>query len=415
MRSPHPGNEAHRLANLQAYEILDTEQEQNWDDLAALAAYICETPISAISFVDQERQWFKSVVGLQTRETSRDVAFCAYAILQSEPLIIPNALEDPRFANNALVQEEPEIRFYAGAPIISEEGFELGSICVIDRKPRELRPAQIEALKTLSRQVSTLLNMHKQNQALQIAKAKAEKLTQAKSDFIALLSHELRTPLNAIMGYGELLLEEDLHEQMQKDVGKILNAGQQLLCLINNLLDLSKIEAGKMQSYLEYVSLKTLIQDICETLAPLFKKQQNELFLHFPAETEELQWFTDIQKLTQILYNLLSNANKFTANGSINVSLKRTAQELQIAIQDTGIGMDSEHLNRLFQSFSQGDALTTRNYGGTGLGLALSQECAGLLAGRIEAQSTKGQGSLFSLYLPSLDAQHPSVSTTPNA
>lgn len=267
----------------------------------------------------------------------------------------------------------------------------------------------------MSRQVSTLLNMHKQNQALQMAKAKAEKLTQAKSDFIALLSHELRTPLNAIMGYGELLLEENLHEQMQKDVGKILNAGQQLLCLINNLLDLSKIEAGKMQSYLEYVALKTLIQGICETLAPLFKKQQNELFLHFPAETGGLQWFTDIQKLTQILYNLLSNANKFTTKGSINVTLKLTAQELQIAIQDTGIGMDSEHLSRLFQSFSQGDALTTRNYGGTGLGLALSQECAGLLDGRIEAQSTKGKGSLFSLYLPTLDSQHPSVSARPNA
>lgn len=404
MSPPKPANEAQRLENLQTYAILDTAQEQIWNDLAELAAYICETPISAISFVDQERQWFKSVIGLETRETSRDMAFCAYAILQPEPLIIPNTLADPRFEKNELVLQEPEIRFYAGAPIISEEGFELGSICVIDRQPRELKPEQIEALKSLSRQVSSLLNMHKQNLALQMAKAKAEKLTQAKSDFIALLCHELRTPLNAIMGYGELLLEENLHEQMQKDVGKILNAGEQLLRLINNLLDLSKIEAGKMQSYLEYVSLKNLIQDICETLAPLFKKQQNELLLHFSTETEELHWFTDIQKLTQILYNLLSNANKFTANGSIHVTLTLTEQELQIAIQDTGIGMDSEHLSKLFQSFSQGDALTTRNYGGTGLGLALSQECAGLLGGRIEAQSQKGKGSRFNLYLPPLGA-----------
>jgi signal transduction histidine kinase len=404
MSPPQPANEAQRLENLQTYAILDTAQEQIWNDLAELAAYICETPISAISFVDQERQWFKSVIGLETRETSRDMAFCAYAILQPEPLIIPNTLADPRFEKNELVLQEPKIRFYAGAPIISEEGFELGSICVIDRQPRELKPEQIEALKSLSRQVSSLLNMHKQNLALQMAKAKAEKLTQAKSAFIALLSHELRTPLNAIMGYGELLLEENLHEQMQKDVGKILNAGEQLLRLINNLLDLSKIEAGKMQSYLEHVPLKKLIQDICETLAPLFKKQQNELFLHFPIETEELQWFTDIQKLTQILYNLLSNANKFTANGSIHLTLTQTAQELQIAIQDTGIGMDSEHLSKLFQSFSQGDALTTRNYGGTGLGLALSQECARLLGGRIEVQSQKGKGSQFNLYLPLLGA-----------
>ncbi|MGE3727704.1 MAG: ATP-binding protein [Candidatus Sericytochromatia bacterium] len=402
MSPPLPKNELSRLENLQAYQILDTVQEQNWNDLAELAAYICQTPISAISFVDQKRQWFKSMIGLGTRETSRDMAFCAYAILQSEPLIVPNALEDPRFENNELVLFEPEIRFYAGAPIISEEGFELGSICVIDRQPRELTPEQIEALKTLSRQVSTLLKTHKQNLDLQAAKAKAEKLTQAKSDFIALLSHELRTPLNAIMGYSELLLEEELQPQMQKDVEKIFNAGEHLLRLINNLLDLSKIEAGKMQFYLEHVPLKSLVNDICETLTPLLKKNNNQLNLHCLPEQAGQLWYTDIQKLTQILYNLLSNANKFTSNGTISIDLHLDVQELQIAIRDTGIGMNAEHLGNLFQSFSQGDALTTRNYGGTGLGLALSQECAAILGGRIEVKSEKGQGSVFTLHLPCL-------------
>lgn len=404
MSVPLPDNEPERLANLHTYHILDTAQEQNWDDLVELAAYICETPISAISFVDQQRQWFKSSKGLQTRETDRNIAFCAHAILQTEPLIVPNALEDPRFKHNELVLHEPEIRFYAGAPIISAEGYELGSICVLDRQPRELKPPQIEALKALSRQVSSLLNLHKQNLDLQTAKAKAEKLTQAKSDFIALLSHELRTPLNAILGYGELLREESLPTQAQNDVEKILGAGQHLLHLITNLLDLSKIEAGKMQTYLEAVPLKALVLDVCAILEPLFKKNQNQFELLCPPACDTCLWYTDAQKLAQILYNLLSNANKFTHQGHVRVEIKLLQSHLQIEVQDTGVGIENKHLNTLFQSFSQGDVMTTRNYGGTGLGLALSQQFAGLLGGKIEVQSEKNQGSTFRLILPPLSA-----------
>jgi GAF domain-containing protein len=157
MKAPIPDNEAQRLAALKEYHILDTAAEQSYDDITALAAYLCQVPITMISLVDESRQWFKSKLGLNQRETPRDVAFCAHAILQSDPLIVRDALKDPRFADSALVTRSPHIRFYAGFPLGSPEGFALGTLCVIDRKPRQLSAAQKTAMLALARQVMALL------------------------------------------------------------------------------------------------------------------------------------------------------------------------------------------------------------------------------------------------------------------
>jgi GAF domain-containing protein len=157
MKAPIPDNEEARLAALQEYRILDTAAEQAYDDITALAAQICEVPIAMISLVDESRQWFKSKLGLNEQETPRDVAFCAHAILQSEPLIVRDALKDMRFADSALVTRSPHIRFYAGFPLSSPEGFALGTLCAIDRKPRRLSDSQKNAMQALSRQVMALL------------------------------------------------------------------------------------------------------------------------------------------------------------------------------------------------------------------------------------------------------------------
>jgi two-component system, NtrC family, sensor kinase len=172
-------SEVARVAALQRYAILDTEPEQAFDDLALLASYICKTPIALISLVDENRQWFKSRVGLSVLETPREIAFCSAAIQQSDVLVVPDTLEDARFRDNPLVVSEPKISFYAGAPLVTEEGHALGTLCVIDRTPRELSPDQKEALQALSRLVLAQLEFRRN---LALLKEALTDRTQAEHD-----------------------------------------------------------------------------------------------------------------------------------------------------------------------------------------------------------------------------------------
>jgi GAF domain-containing protein len=156
-----PANEAARIAALDKYAILDTDPEQSFDDLTLLASFVCKTPIALISLIDEDRQWFKSRIGIEPSETSRDIAFCSTAILQPDVFVVPDALADDRFRDNPLVVSDPHIRFYAGAPLINEDGFALGTLCVVDRAPRELAPDEREALKALSRLVLAQLEFRR--------------------------------------------------------------------------------------------------------------------------------------------------------------------------------------------------------------------------------------------------------------
>ena len=238
--------------------------------------------------------------------------------------------------------------------------------------------------------------------ALAKAKLVAEATNLAKSQFLANMSHELRTPLNAIIGYSEMSIEEmgDLGvPSLIPDIQKIHGAGQHLLGLINNILDLSKVEAGKIELFLEIFEIPTLLTEVAATLRPMISKNQNTLVIDCPDDIGSMQ--ADITKLRQSLFNLLSNASKFTKNGTITLAVSRTeADWMTFCVTDTGIGMTPEQQAKLFQSFTQADASTTRKYGGTGLGLVITQQFCQLMGGDIQVTSVAGAGTTFTIRLP---------------
>ncbi|MGB3492101.1 MAG: ATP-binding protein [Elainellaceae cyanobacterium] len=547
MRAPSPSDENQRLQKLQCYNVLDTNPEPAYDDLTQLASLICQAPIALISLIDKDRQWFKSVIGLHAQETHRDLAFCAHAILSETTLVIPDATLDPRFADNDLVTGEPHIRFYAGAPLITPDGFILGTLCVIDSQPRTLSQQQIVALEALARQVvnqlelrlnvsrlsqeidernvaeakllkiqyalseaqaiaqlgnwALILNSHRVNVspetlkiyglestttqislddftapihpedldlftqgleqatsgsdcsiemrllrsdgmtryvacrgkpvfddagvmtqvvgtvqditsyktvelALQQAKAKADAASQAKTEFLANMSHELRTPLNAIIGFAQLLdREPDVPMQCRDYISTILNSGNHLLSLINNVLDLSKIEAQHMMLANSTVNLTELLEAIYTMLKQEAIAKGLELEMVFDSALPRYV-YTDSQKLRQILLNLLGNGIKFTNEGSVQltatwvpVSDRQPTPALQLQIEDTGVGIKPDDQHRIFEAFEQTES--SRNASNsTGLGLTLSAHFIQLMKGHLSLESQIDQGTTFWVTLP---------------
>ncbi len=233
----------------------------------------------------------------------------------------------------------------------------------------------------------------------------AEEASKAKSSFLAKMSHELRTPLNAIIGYSEIMkedAEDDNDTRRAEDLDKVLNAARHLLGLINDVLDISKIEAGKMELFLETFDLTKLINEVIATASPLVSKKSNALAVDCPADIGAMH--ADATKLRQMLLNLLSNASKFTEKGTVTLKAVRVIEEdadyMELSVIDSGIGMTPEQLTRLFQAFSQADASTTSKYGGTGLGLAISKQFAQMMQGDITVTSTPGVGSTFTIRMP---------------
>jgi len=236
--------EDRRLEELQRYAILDTPPEQPFERITALAARILDTPISLISFIDRDRQWFKSCFGWDERQTSRDISFCTHVLGSAGPLVVPDATQDARFSNNPLVTNDPYIRFYAGAPLSTSDGQVLGTLCVLDTKPRGLTKDELDTLVDLAAVAvdelelrRSLTNGRDAETTVTEALARAREAEDERRRFLSSMSHELRTPLNAILGFGQLLQAEDLQPEQKEDVDEIVGAARRLLALLNELFE----------------------------------------------------------------------------------------------------------------------------------------------------------------------------------
>ena len=345
------------------------------------------------------------------REIPLEKTFCSIAIESDEPIAIPN-VKKSQYANYPCY-EFSHLESYIASPLFVN-GVKFGTVNFSSTTPRDpFTDDAIELVKLITNWVGVTIE-RKIAQKITIAKETAEAANKTKSNFLANMSHELRTPLTAILGYNEMLIEEavtDDNTHYLADLNRIKIASRHLLSLIDDILDLSKIEAGKMEINTESFALKPLIEEVYNTVMPLIDKNTNTLLLDYDDSISIIK--TDLTKLRQILYNLLSNAGKFTQDGLIKLSVISENIDNEdwvvFSVRDTGIGMSRELLNKLFISFSQAEEPAQgKKYGGTGLGLSITYRLCQLLGGSINVDSVPGVGSTFTVRIPAIvSSQNP--------
>lgn len=396
----HP-REAERLEALRELDILDTPPEESYDRIVELAAEICKTPISTITLIDEDRQWFKAKFGVERSEDPREIAFCAHCILNDTILEVKDASIDPRFKNNPLVTSGPKIRFYAGAPLYSVTGLPIGSLCVIDQNPRELTPTQRKTLIILAKQISSELELRLVNKHLAIQSRKSTLAHDNLQQLFSIISHDLRAPFQGFLGLTKLM--EDSYEEFSRDdiletIGLLSESAHETYTLLENLLEWSTHEVGSIRYHPKNTNLSSIAEAAAEALSSTADKKKISVDIDI---SEDLFVYADPKMIGSILRNLINNSIKFTPdNGQIDLSAQIDGDSVDVSVSDTGIGLSPEQIKMLTDDGSLETSLGTHGERGTGLGLHLVHLFLREHQSSLQVQSTQGEGSTIHFRLP---------------
>jgi signal transduction histidine kinase len=384
------GNESARLAALRNYRILDTPPEASFDSLVRLASSICETPVALITLVDEARQWFKARVGLKLQETERESSFCAYAT-NGRPLTVTDTLNDERFRRNPLVIGPPNIRFYAGIPLVTPEGLSLGAMCVIDSKPRAgLTDHQRQSLELLSRETMLQLELRRAAFELAAAKASIESQNSDLEAFGAAVAHDLRAPVRVIDGFSELLVDQCKNDGTALQyVNRIRTECATTRDIIDALLRLSR--ASLTQLSIERVDLSRIAREAADELHALEPQRTVQLVIQSGISVN-----ADAGMMRLVLFNLLNNAWKATrsiAAARVEFGASISAGRPEYFVRDNGCGFAGDEAPLPPRAFNK------KSESGVGLGLTIVDRIVRRHGGALRAESVKGKGATFAFTL----------------
>ena len=373
-----PKNEDERLKVLKKYSILDSLPEEEYDAITKIASSICDTPIALVSIIDEKRQWFKSNHGMETKETHRDLAFCAHSILNPNEIFeVEDATKDERFFDNPLTTDAPNVIFYAGAPLNTSEGYPLGTLCVIDNKPKKLNDTQKEALNLLANQVVRLFELRKGNAKLKSANKDIVKLNDRLNNFAFRLTHDLKSPINNINFLIDVLKEDhfELFKETQAEnyFNLIADRISYMDNLINDILAYSKVTSKNI--VFNAFNIKNLIKGIIRNI-------DIENKIDFIPENLDTDIFSSKIGLLQVFQNLISNSKKFTDEEKviIKISFSEDTENYNFVYEDNGPGIPKKYWKKVFEMF---ETLHKNSNNNTGVGLSTVKSNIERLGGSI--------------------------------
>lgn len=400
LKYPLPTNELQRVQAVRSYEIFDTEEENDYDALTSIASMICQIPVALITFIDDQRQWFKSHHGTNINENLREYSFCTHTIAaEEEIMVVSDASKDERFANNPMVTGPTKIAFYAGVPLVNSEGYALGTLCVLDQVPRELTADQKNALKILAKQVIDKIELRRKIKELATVNKELELSEQRKSDFLSIVSHELKTPITTLKANLQMLdriKEKPDSPLFPKLVDSCSKNVEKINLMVDDLLNMHRYSENQLELNKTHFSIYDLISICCNHVRI---DDRHELFV---KGDHKIMLYADEHRIEQVLVNLVNNAVKYAPDSrQIDLTVSIVDNNVKVSVKDYGPGIPEDNIPHLFDRYWRASH-SGKKYTGLGLGLYI---CAQIIArhnGHIGVESTIGQGSTFWFTIPNL-------------